>query len=122
MTGHSDGHVRFIDDKTLLVNSLAQELKYWQDGFKNMIKDSGLSYIEMPWFSYSDKNHKESAMGIYVIGNLIVFPVFEIDDNKDKEALKVISEAFPTHIISIVLVGLLTYNLHPRAFPWSGAH
>jgi agmatine deiminase len=106
MTGHSDGHVRFIDDKTLLVNSLAQELKYWQDGFKNMIKDSGLSYIEMPWFSYSDKNHKESAIGIYVnyleIGNLIVFPVFEIDGNKDKEALKVISEAFPTHIIEPV--------------------
>lgn len=106
MTGHSDGHVRFIDDKTVLVNSLDQELKYWKDGFKKMIKDSGFSYIEMPWFSYSDKNHKESAIGIYVnyleIGNLIVFPVFEIDGNKDKEALKVISEAFPTHIIEPV--------------------
>lgn len=103
MTGHSDGHLRFIDDKTLLVNSLEQELKYWQNGFKKMIKDSGLSYIEMPWFSFSDKNHKESAIGIYVnyleIGNLIVFPIFEIDDNKDKEALKVIKMAFPNKII-----------------------
>ena len=103
MTGHSDGHLRFIDDKTLLVNSLEQELKYWQNGFKKMIKDSGLSYIEMPWFSFSDKNHKESAIGIYVnyleIGNLIVFPIFEIDGNKDEEAQKVIKEAFPNKII-----------------------
>lgn len=106
MTGHSDGHLRFIDNKTVLVNSLAQELKYWQDGFKKMIKDSGFNYIEMPWFSYLDKDHKESAIGIYVnyleIGNLIVFPIFEIDGNKDKEALKVINEAFPNHIIEPV--------------------
>ena len=106
MTGHSDGHVRFIDDKTVLVNSLDQELNYWQDGFKKMIEDSGLSYIEMPWVSYSDKKHKESAIGIYVnyleIGNLIVFPIFEIDGNRDKEALKVIKEAFPNNIIEPV--------------------
>lgn len=106
MTGHSDGHVRFIDNKSVLVNSLNQELKYWQDGFKKMINDSGFSYIEMPWFSYSDKNHKDTAIGIYVnyleIGNLIVFPIFEIDGNKDQEALKVIKEAFPNHIIEPV--------------------
>ncbi len=108
MTGHADGHVRFIDDKTLLVNSIAQELKYWQDGFNKMIKDSGFSYIEMPWFSYSDKDHKDTAIGIYVnyleIGNLIVFPIFEIKGNKDKEALTVIREAFPNHIIEPVKI------------------
>lgn len=106
MTGHSDGHVRFIDDKTVLINSLAQELKYWQDGFKKMIKDSGFSYIEMPWFSFLDKDHKESAIGIYVnyleIGNLIVFPIFEIDGNKDRAAIKVITDVFPNHIIELV--------------------
>jgi agmatine deiminase len=106
MTGHSDGHVRFVDNKTLLVNALEQELKYWQKGFYKMIKESGFKYIEMPWFSYSDKHHKDTAIGIYVnyleIGNLIIFPIFEIDDDKDKEAHKVISEAFPTHIIEKV--------------------
>ena len=60
----------------------------------------------MPWFSYSDNDHKESALGIYVnyleIGNIIVFPIFEIDGNKDKEALKVIKEAFPNQIIEPV--------------------
>lgn len=104
MTGHADGHVRFIDGNTVLVNSLEQEYKYWQYGFKKMIKDSGLNYIEMPWFK--DSENENSAIGIYVnyleIGNLIIFPVFEIDGNKDKEALKVISEAFPSHIIEPV--------------------
>lgn len=111
MTGHSDGHVRFIDDKTVLVNSLDQELKYWQDGFKKMIKNSGFSYIEMPWFSYSDKYHKDTAIGIYVnyleIGNLIVFPIFETHSDKDKEAFKVISEAFPNHIIEPVNINAI---------------
>lgn len=106
MTGHADGHVRFIDDKTVLVNSLEQELKYWQNGFKKMIKEFDFSYIEMPWFSYSDKNHKNTAIGIYVnyleIGNLIIFPVFEIPGNRDNEALKVIKEVFPNHIIETV--------------------
>jgi agmatine deiminase len=123
MTGHSDGHVRFVDNKTLLVNALEQELKYWQKGFYKMIKESGFKYIEqkgfykmikesgfkyieMPWFSYSDKHHKDTAIGIYVnyleIGNLIIFPIFEIPGNKDKEAIKIITEAFPNHIIETV--------------------
>ncbi len=104
MTGHSDGHVRFVDNKTLLVNALEQELKYWQKGFYKMIKESGFKYIEMPWFSYSE--NENSAIGIYVnyleIGNLIIFPIFETLGNKDKEAIKVITEAFPNHIIETV--------------------
>lgn len=104
MTGHADGHLRFIDDKTLLVNSLEQEYKYWQNGFKIMIKDSGFNYIEMPWFKYSEK--EDSAIGIYVnyleIENLIIFPIFETPGNKDKEAIKVITKAFPNYIIETV--------------------
>lgn len=104
MTGHADGHLRFINDKTLLINSLEHEYKYWQNGFKKMIKDSGFNYIEMPWFKYSE--NENSAIGIYVnyleIRNLIIFPIFEIPGNKDKEAIKVITEAFPNHNIETV--------------------
>jgi agmatine deiminase len=104
MTGHADGHLRFIDYKTVLVNALKEEFMYWQNGFKKMINESGFSYIEMPWFK--DEENEESAIGIYVnyleIGNLIVFPIFETPGNKDKEALKVINEAFPSYIIEPV--------------------
>jgi len=56
-TGHADGHIRFINDKTVLVNELAREFVYWKKGFMQMINDSGLHYLEMPWF---EKNSKAS--------------------------------------------------------------
>lgn len=114
MTGHSDGHVRFIDDNTILVNQLDQELKYWTDGFLKMISRSGLNYIEMPWFIHKDKKHPETAIGCYVnyleIGNLIVFPIFEIEANKDAEAIDIISKAFPTRIIETVNINEIATN------------
>jgi agmatine deiminase len=107
-TGHADGHVRFIDDKTLLVNELKYEYLYWQEGFRKMINDSGLKYVEMPWFDKKVKDEPLSAIGIYVnyleIGNLIVFPVFDIPGNKDQQALDVIKKAFPDKIIEPVQI------------------
>lgn len=108
MTGHSDGHLRFIDSQTILVNELQNELKYWKKGFNKMIKRSGLTYIEMPWFSDRPKHQKNSAVGCYVnyleIDNLIVFPVFEVYNNRDEEALNVIQSVFPDRIIEPINV------------------
>lgn len=106
MTGHSDGHVRYVNDQTILVNSLENELKYWKNGFKKMIKGSGLNFIELPWFEFKDKKNKDTAIGIYInyleIGNLLLFPIFEIAGNKDEEALRVIKGAYPNHHIEPV--------------------
>ncbi|MBE0662287.1 MAG: agmatine deiminase family protein [Bacteroidales bacterium] len=105
-TGHADGHVWFIDSKTLLVNELKYEYLYWQDGFRRMIRESGLKYVEMPWFDKKYKGEPLSAIGIYVnyleVGNLILFPVFEIPGNKDQVALDVIKKVFPDKIIEPV--------------------
>jgi agmatine deiminase len=105
-TGHADGHIRFINDKTVLVNELAREFVYWKKGFMQMIKDSGLHYAEMPWFEKKFKGEPLSAIGIYVnyleIGNLIIFPVFEVPGNKDQQALDTITKAFPNKIIEPV--------------------
>jgi agmatine deiminase len=102
-TGHADGHIRFINDKTVLVNELANEFKYWQQGFRKMIQQYGLDYIEMPWFEPKLKNEPISALGIYVnyleIDNLIIFPIFQIPGNKDQQALNTITNAFPNKII-----------------------
>lgn len=102
-TGHADGHIRFINDKTVLVNELTNEFKYWQQGFRKMIQQSGLDYIEMPWFEPKLKNEPLSALGIYVnyleIGNLIIFPIFQIPGNKDQQALYTITKAYPNKTI-----------------------
>ena len=106
MTGHVDGHLRFIDENTIVVNQLENELNYWQIGFNKMIRKSGLKYHEMPWFIPNFKTSEESAIGSYVnylhLQNLIVFPIFECEGNKDKEALKLIQQLFPNHIIETI--------------------
>lgn len=99
LTGHSDGHLRFVDSKTVLVNSLQNEYEYWKKGFYKMIEKAEMSFVEMPWFIDCDKTHKHSAIGCYVnyleIGELIIFPIFEVAGNKDQEALDMISSVFP---------------------------
>jgi len=106
MTGHADGHLRFIDEKTVLVNELENELKYWQTGFLKMVKDAKLDLIELPWFEHRNKNHSESAIGVYVnyleMGNLILFPIFEIEGNKDDEAVEVIASVFPERTVETI--------------------
>lgn len=99
VTGHADGHLRFIDQETVLVNELKNEFKYWKDGFLSMAKSANLSFVEMPWFEHRDKKYPETAVGGYVnyleAGALILFPVFEVRGNRDMEALNVISSVFP---------------------------
>ena len=108
MTGHVDGHLRFIDANTILVNELKNELPDWTNGFKKMIKNSGLNFVEIPWFEPTGRHPKHSAIGYYVnyleIGNLILFPIFEISSNKDDEALNVIRQVFPKRTIEPVNV------------------
>ncbi len=102
-TGHADGYIRFIDEKTVLVNELAHESVRWRKGFEKMIQQSGLEVVEMPWFEPKQKNRGMSAIGIYVnyleLGSLIIFPVFECRGNKDQKALETIALAFSGKII-----------------------
>lgn len=106
--GHADGHVRFIDKNTILVNELKNEFNYWKNGFMKMIKQNGLDYVEIPWFEYKDKDYPESAIGGYTnyleIGDLILFPVFEILGNKDHEAVGIINKAFPDRTVETLNV------------------
>jgi agmatine deiminase len=105
MTGHADGLVRFYDEKTIIGNNLNDEYKYWGIVMKKFIQQYGLKYVEMPMFDYKVqyKNKSISAIGCYMnyleIGNLIIFPVFELEGNKDDEAFDLISSLYPNSII-----------------------
>ena len=102
-TGHADGLVRFYDDKTIIGNSLNDEYKYWGNAMKNIIQQYGFEYIDMPVFEYKAKykNKRMSAIGCYMnyleIGDLIVFPVFECEGNKDDEAFGLLSSFTSVH-------------------------
>lgn len=107
MTGHADGMVRFIDHDTLLGNNRSDEYKYWTNDIEKVLKDYSLKYIDVPFFySYKDSKHPDHAIGVYVnyleVGNLIVLPVFEIEGNKDEEAIAVFKQIFPDKIIETI--------------------
>lgn len=107
MTGHADGMIRFIDHDTILGNNRSDEYKYWTNSIEKVLKDYNLKYIDVPFFySYKDSQHPNHAIGVYVnyleVGNLIVLPVFEVEGNKDVEAIAAFKQIFPNKIIETI--------------------
>ena len=124
MTGHADGHLRFIDGKTVLVNELKKEFKYWQTGFLKMVSQSDIDFFEIPWFGYKDERYPESTFGSYVnyleVNSLILFPIFETDGNLDEEAIEVIKKVFPDRIIETVNInGIAKYGGLLNCVTWT---
>lgn len=126
LTGHSDGHVKFVNKSTVLGNDLNLEFKYWSKAMKVVIDNYKLEYINMPLFESKNKNYPFSAIGCYInfleIGNLIVFPIFEISGNMDKQAVNLISSIYPDKIIETInineialhggLMNCITWNIN----------
>lgn len=65
-----------------------------------LVASAGFHFIEMPSFYKYNKKTPHAAMGCYVnyleLDKLILFPIFEVEGNKDAEALAVITDAFPS--------------------------
>lgn len=106
-TGHADGMVRFVDANTILGNNRDEEYKYWREGINRVLTETGLQYIDIPFFyGYKDKAHTEHAIGLYVnyleVGNLIVMPKFGVPGNKDDEAIAKMKEIFPNRMIEAI--------------------
>ncbi|MDD6185550.1 MAG: agmatine deiminase family protein [Bacteroidales bacterium] len=106
-TGHADGMVRFVNHDTILGNNRSEEYKNWSNGIEKVLKDKNIKYIDVPFFyGYKDSKHPENAIGIYVnyleVGNLIVLPVFEVEGNRDAEAIETFKRVFPNKIIETI--------------------
>jgi agmatine deiminase len=98
-TGHADGLVKFIDEKTIFSNDLNFELKYWTSSMRKVFDKYNFEFINMPMFEYKDKQYSDTAIGCYMnyleIGNVIIFPIFDVPENKDKQAVDLIKSIFP---------------------------
>jgi agmatine deiminase len=124
-TGHADGLVKFISETTILGNDLNSEFKYWSTGMKSVLDKYKLEYINMPFFEHKDRKYPYSAIGCYInyleIGNVIVFPIFEIAGNKDKQAVDLIKSIYPDKTIETInineiarqggLMNCITWNI-----------
>lgn len=105
-TGHIDGMMRFKDAETLLGNDRSSDFKYIQQGVDKLLNETGLNYIDLPYFIPEKSNSKDSAIGIYVnflkVENLILIPQFEINGNKDDEAFEFFKRNFPNHHVEAI--------------------
>lgn len=106
MTGHADGMVRFVNSNTLLGNDREKEFKYWKNGINKILKEKGIEYIDIPFLDHKEKKYPDHAIGCYVnyleVENLIVFPIFETEKNKDQEVYDKFREIFPDRKIETI--------------------
>lgn len=127
-TGHADGLVKLIDSKTILGNDLDFEFQYWSKAMRKITSDKNFKYINMPIFEYKENEFPDSAIGCYMnyleIGDLIIFPIFEVTGNKDKEAVDLITELYPNKTIEFIninpvarqggLINCITWNIKTK--------
>jgi len=127
-TGHADGLVKLIDSRTIIGNDLDFEYKYWPKAMRKILFDKCFRYINMPIFEYKENEFPDSAIGCYMnyleIGDLIVFPIFEVIGNKDKEAVDLISKLYQNKAIELIninpvarqggLMNCITWNIKTK--------
>lgn len=124
MTGHADGLVKFIDDKKILGSDLNFEYKYWSLAMKSFIDKHDFEYVNMPSFYFKDKNFPDSAIGCYMnyleIGDLIIFPIFEVPGNKDQQAVAIIKSIYTNkHIETININDIVRHGGLMNCISWN---
>ncbi|HKM94983.1 MAG TPA: agmatine deiminase family protein [Prolixibacteraceae bacterium] len=106
MTGHADGLVRFVDQNTVLGNDREHEYKYWKNGINKVLEKHGINYIDIPFFEYKEKEYPDNAIGCYVnyleVDDLIVLPIFEIENNKDEKVYELFLQIFQDRKIETI--------------------
>ncbi len=102
-TGHADGMVRFLDEKTVLINRYAKDKDEFQVAFRMALYNAGLDWEELPYNPYGNKPYT-SACGIYInyleMQNIVFVPVFDMTE--DKAAIEIFEELFKSHTIVTV--------------------
>jgi len=113
-TGHADGMVRFIDDKTILVADYSGYSSGFKRKYTSALKSTGLTIMPYPGI-FSKRHNKDgdlTAQGCYInfaqIGNIILLPQFDIPE--DPLALKETQSIFPQCNVIPVLSNEIAEN------------
>ena len=100
-TGHLDGVLSILDNKTILLNDYNDE---YGNCVRNILKSYQFNIETIPYHPYSNKTYK-SAKGIYVnyvkTDHLIFTAIF--NQKEDDLAILKLSKLFPKHDIAPIL-------------------
>ncbi len=106
--GHADGMVRFVNDRTLLVNDYSKcDPRLCNPSFGRRLAEAlpGFALVPFPYCPVNEKKDGiDSAKGVYInflqIRNMILLPVFGME--RDDAAEKILTEMFPqSRIITV---------------------
>jgi len=119
-TGHVDGMVRFVDDKTVLINKYNKTDQKLGNAIRESLDKAGLNFLEIPYNPYQNKSDMD-AKGIYMnflqIGNNIIVPVFEMQE--DDSTIKLFESIFPDNQIKALLsIDLAKYGGILNCISW----
>ncbi len=102
-TGHADGLVRFLDDKTVLINSFTEKENEYKELFEETIRSYGLDFIRIPYNPFIDLNKYDyQANGLYInyleMDGIIIIPTFGIKE--DDIAKRQFEKIFPNYTVA----------------------
>lgn len=103
-TGHADGMVRFLDERTVLVNRYRKDDQpEFQEALKRALKGEELHSIEIPYNPYQNASD-DSARGVYInylqMRGFILLPVFGLPE--DDLALRTFEDLFSGTTIATI--------------------
>ena len=94
-TGHADGMVHVLDERTVLVNDYARE-PHFAARVHSSLRRAGLQIVPLPYNPYQNRSN-ESAVGIYInllrIGRNVLVPSYQLPE--DERVLRTLEGVFP---------------------------
>lgn len=122
-TGHSDGMLRFIDEKTVMINDYKKEDEAFSRAFEIAIHNIGLEYIKIPYNPYQNTSYNQ-ANGDYInylqMENTIIIPTFGIEE--DEQVVKQFEQIFEGQNIKAIesneianeggILNCITWNIY----------
>lgn len=98
MTGHADGVVRFVDEKTVIGNATPYKNGYEQR-VKAALRKSGILAIDFPYFEFYGISAVGSYLNFLETQKHIFLPVFGVSE--DESAIKAAKCIFAKEIIAV---------------------
>ena len=98
-TGHADGMVHLLDERTVLVNDYGREPKY-QTRLRAALRRAGFEEVTLPYNPYQNSDD-DSAVGIYInflrVNSSLLVPIYELPE--DDKVMRQLTGLFPGHTI-----------------------
>lgn len=102
--GHADGMVRFIDDKTVLINNYSDRDIELKLNIKTALHNANLNWKEIPYNPYNNGRSKMRANGIYInylqMEDIIIVPTFNMQE--DEAVVRILEDTFSGYKIKTV--------------------